>query len=149
MRRQLIRSDDRWPIAVPGIERITRYQARALIKKRDSVGDSQVPAELRKAAKHALGHFVPVASAAHLALGKPGSRWRHWDKVSLVQERQAAPHNLRLVASPDFDVGKPDQVTVRMRTDFDDPPHNYASRPHKHGTVSLASRTPLEVSGKS
>jgi nickel/cobalt transporter (NiCoT) family protein len=140
---------DRWPVGFPGIEGITRQQAGPLIKKRDPVSYGQVPAELREAAQHALGHFAPVASPAHLALGKPGSRWRHRDKVALVQDRHATPHDLRVVASPDFDVSEPDPVTVRVRTDLDDPPGNHASRSHKHGTVSPASRRAREADVKS
>jgi len=138
----MITPDDRLPVAFPRIEGFARRQADTVVEKCDPVTDRQVPPQLCEAAKHALGHFASVAPPTHLALGKPGSGWRHWDEVTLVQERQAAPHDLRLVASRDFDVGQPDPVTIRMGTDLNDPPHDHASRPHESGTV------PLIVSGR-
>jgi hypothetical protein len=145
----LITPDDRWPVAITGIEGFARYQARTLIKERDPVSDRQIPPQLGETAQHALGHFAPVPPPAHLALGKAGSRWRHRDKDALVQKRYAAPHDLRLVASPDFHVGKPDPVTVGVRTHFDDPPDDHASRSHKVGTVSVSSRRVCEAYDKS
>src|SRR5581483_8703511 len=109
-------------------------------EERDPVGDRQVPAKLREAAEHALGHFAAVAPPAHLALGQPASGWRHRDEVALIQERYAAPYDLRLIVPPDVDVGEPDPVTVRVGADLDDAPHDHASRCHKHGTVPSGNR---------
>lgn len=111
--------------------------------------DRQIPAKLREAAEHAFGYFTPVAPPAYLALGNPGSRRRYRDEVTLVHDRYAAPHYLLMTVSPGFNVGEPDQVTVRVGTDFDDQPHDYASCAHKPGTLSLGSRWAHEAFNRS
>src|SRR5581483_172285 len=99
--RQSSTPGDRCPVVLVGIEGVAGHQAGVLVEERDPVGDRQVPAKLREAAEHALGHFAAVAPPAHLALGQPASGWRHRDEVALIQERYAAPYDLRLIVPPD------------------------------------------------
>jgi len=49
----------------------------------------------------------------------------------LCHDRNTAPNDLRLVFCPDIDLGKPDEIAVRMRENFDYSSHHHALCCHR------------------
>ena len=86
----------------------------------------------------AASDFVSIVFV--LRCGQPGSRPGHRNEVAFFDDWRASPDDLRLATRTNVEVGQPDVVTVRMRANLDNSPHDdaFGTRGHQANLAPYA-----------